>query len=113
MPLGGLLGDRIGRVRLAEIGFVGYVLLTYPMLALMDNGLAIAALAYLLIMINTVGAQVGAYTMLSLLFDKRSRYTGVAMGWNLGVIAAGGTAPYLARCGSSSARATNWRRPSS
>ncbi|TFV63042.1 hypothetical protein E4P41_05900 [Geodermatophilus sp. DF01-2] len=79
----------------------------------MDNGLAIAALAYLLIMINTVGAQVGAYTMLSLLFDKRSRYTGVAMGWNLGVIAAGGTAPYLARCGSSSARATNWRRPSS
>ncbi|WNV76581.1 MFS transporter [Geodermatophilus sp. DSM 44513] len=96
MPLGGLLGDRIGRVRLAEIGFVGYLLLTYPMMALMDDGLAVAALAYLVIMLNTVGAQVGAYTLLPLLFDQRSRYTGVAMGWNLGVIMAGGTAPYLA-----------------
>ncbi|SNS29640.1 MFS transporter, MHS family, proline/betaine transporter [Geodermatophilus pulveris] len=96
MPLGGLLGDRIGRVRLAEIGFVGYVVLTYPMMALMDDGLAVAALAYLVIMLNTVGAQVGAYTLLPLLFDQRSRYTGVAMGWNLGVIVAGGTAPYLA-----------------
>ena len=96
MPLGGLIGDRIGRVRLAEIGFVGYIVLTYPMMAVMENGLGIAFLAYLLIMINTVGAQVGAYTLLPLLFDKASRYTGVAMGWNLGVIVAGGTAPYLA-----------------
>ena len=96
MPLGGLLGDRIGRVRLTEIGFIGYILLTYPMMALMDNGLGVAFVAYLLIMINTVGAQVGAYTVLPLLFDKASRYTGVAMGWNLGVIVAGGTAPYLA-----------------
>lgn len=47
-------------------------------------------------MINTVGAQVRAYTLLPLLFEQASRYTGVAMGWNLGVIVAGGTAPYLA-----------------
>jgi MHS family proline/betaine transporter-like MFS transporter len=39
---------------------------------------------------------VGAYTLVPLLFDKASRYTGVAMGWNLGVIVAGGSAPYLA-----------------
>jgi MHS family proline/betaine transporter-like MFS transporter len=45
---------------------------------------------------NTVATQVSAYTLLPLLFDQQSRYTGVAMGWNLGVVVAGGTAPFLA-----------------
>ncbi|WP_256974264.1 hypothetical protein [Rhodococcus sp. NCIMB 12038] len=31
-----------------------------------------------------------------LLFDKDVRFTGVAMGWNLGVVIAGGTAPFVA-----------------
>ena len=30
-----------------------------------------------------------------LLFDKDVRFTGVAMGWNLGVVIAGGTAPFV------------------
>lgn len=96
MPLGGLLGDRIGLVRLMLLGFVGFIVLTYPMMGLMERGLVVATIAYIVIMLNSVAAQVGAYTLLPQLFDKASRFTGVAMGWNLGVIIAGGTAPYVA-----------------
>lgn len=96
MPLGGLLGDRIGLVRLMVLGFAGFIVLTYPMMGLMEQGLLIATVAYIVIMLNSVATQVGAYTLLPQLFDKTSRFTGVAMGWNLGVIVAGGTAPYVA-----------------
>jgi len=96
MPVGGFIGDKIGLHKLAMIGLIGYIVLTYPMMGLMDNGLLIAAVAYLVIMLNTVATQVSAYTLLPLLFKKELRYTGVAMGWNLGVVIAGGTAPFLA-----------------
>ncbi|MDN5915085.1 MAG: MFS transporter [Pseudonocardia sp.] len=96
MPLGGILGDRIGRVRLLAIGLVGFIVLTYPMMTVMGAGLGIATLAYVLIMLNTVSTQVGAYTLLPRLFDQGTRFTGAAMGWNLGVVVAGGTAPLIA-----------------
>jgi len=96
MPVGGLIGDRVGLLRLLIGGLAGFILLTYPMMALMDGGLGIAAVAYVVIMLNTVGVQVGAYTLLPRLFGQRTRFTGVAMGWNLGVVIAGGTAPLIA-----------------
>jgi MFS transporter, MHS family, proline/betaine transporter len=96
MPLGGMLGDRIGRVKLIVVGLVGFLVLTYPLMALMDGGLGIAALAYIVLMLNTVSTQVGAYTLLPRLFSPETRFTGVAMGWNLGVVVAGGTAPLIA-----------------
>ncbi|MDH5857367.1 MFS transporter [Lampropedia aestuarii] len=96
MPLGGYIGDRIGLRKLMLIGLIGYIVLTVPMMALMDQGLAIATLAYIVLMLNTVATQVSAYTLLPLLFEPQYRYTGVASGWNFGVIIAGGTAPYVA-----------------
>jgi MHS family proline/betaine transporter-like MFS transporter len=95
MPLGGILADKIGRIRLTMIGLVGFAVITYPAMAVMQNSLIIAAIAFMFIMINTVGVQVGSYTLLPLLFEKEVRYTGVAMGWNLGVVVAGGSAPYV------------------
>ncbi len=96
MPFGGMIGDKIGLVRLMAIGFVGYIVLTYPLMSVMPSSLLIATISYVLIMMNTVAAQVGAYTILPQLFDKQSRYTGVALGWNFGVIIAGGSAPFVA-----------------
>ncbi|MCK8675426.1 MFS transporter [Rhodococcus sp. HM1] len=96
MPLGGLLGDRIGLNKLMMAGFAGFIILTYPLMGVMATSLFVAALAFIVLMMNSVATQVGAYTMLPQLFDKKSRYTGVAMGWNLGVIIAGGTAPFFA-----------------
>lgn len=96
MPLGGMLGDRIGLTRLLALGFIGFIVLTYPLMGIMHVNLFVAAIAYIVLMMNSVAAQVGAYTLLPQLFDQESRYTGVAMGWNLGVVLAGGTAPYAA-----------------
>ena len=75
MPFGGMIGDKIGLVRLMAIGFVGYIVLTYPLMSVMPSSLLIATISYVLIMMNTVAAQVGAYTILPQLFDKQSRYT--------------------------------------
>ncbi|QSE90664.1 MFS transporter [Rhodococcus pseudokoreensis] len=96
MPLGGLLGDKIGLTRMMALGFVGFIVLTYPMMGIMETSLFVAAIGFVVIMMNSVATQVGAYTLLPQLFDRTSRYTGVAMGWNLGVIIAGGTAPFFA-----------------
>jgi len=96
MLLGGMLADRIGRVRFAAIGMAGFAIVTYPAMAVMHLNLWIAAIAYLLIMVNTIGTQVGTYTLLPRLFDGEHRFTGVAMGFNLGVVIAGGTAPFVA-----------------
>ncbi|MDR6910740.1 MHS family proline/betaine transporter-like MFS transporter [Rhodococcus fascians] len=96
MPLGGRIADRIGRVRFMAWSLVGFLVLTLPAMSVMHHGILIAAVAYLLVMVNTVGTQVGAYTLLPLLFERDLRFTGVAMGWNLGVVIAGGTAPLAA-----------------
>lgn len=96
MPLGGYIGDKIGLRRLMLVGLIGYILLTWPMMALMGHGLGIATIAYIILMLNTVATQVSAYTLLPLLYSPQYRYTGVATGWNFGVIIAGGTAPYVA-----------------
>ena len=96
MPLGGQLGDSIGVNRLMAAGLIGYFFLTYPMMAIMTDSLAVAAIAFLVIMMNTVATQVSAYTLLPQLFDQPARYSGVAMAWNLGVIVMGGSAPFLA-----------------
>ena len=37
MPFGGRSGDRIGLYRLMALGLGGYILLTYPMMAIMKN----------------------------------------------------------------------------
>ncbi len=96
MPLAGILGDRIGHSRLAMGGLLVTAVLSLPMMALMDVGLGWAALAYLVIMLATVATQVAAYTILPSLFPPELRYTGTAMGWNIGVVISGGTAPFTA-----------------
>ncbi|WP_242622929.1 MFS transporter [Pseudonocardia sediminis] len=94
--VGGLLGDRIGANRIMVIGLVGFLLLSIPVFALLDGGLALAGLAYLLFMVAAIAVQVGAYAMVPRLFHPDTRYTGVAIGWNVGSVLAGGTAPFAA-----------------
>jgi MHS family proline/betaine transporter-like MFS transporter len=97
MPLTGRLADRVGTRKVAAIGLIGYAALTYPALLLMDAGnLAIAALGYVLIMVNMAFLQVGSYTITPQLFPEEVRYTGTALATNLSVVIAGGTAPYIA-----------------
>jgi MHS family proline/betaine transporter-like MFS transporter len=97
MPFTGRLADRIGSLKVAAIGLLGYAAVTYPALLMMDvDDLGVAALGYLLIMTNMAFLQVASYTITPQLFDDRVRYTGTALATNISVVIAGGTAPYIA-----------------
>ncbi|GHH88317.1 MFS transporter [Streptomyces sulfonofaciens] len=97
MPLTGRLADRIGPLKVAAIGLIGYAAITYPGLLLMNVGnLGLAALGYVLIMVNMAFLQVASYTLTPQLFPDSVRYTGTALATNLSVLIAGGTAPYIA-----------------
>lgn len=96
LPIG-RLADRIGLAPTAIIGLVGYLVLTYPALILMENGaFALVAVGLVMVMINTSFLQVAGYTSIPELFPADIRYTGTALGWNIGVVISGGTAPALA-----------------
>ncbi|WP_214104755.1 MFS transporter [Acrocarpospora catenulata] len=92
----GRLGDRIDLPRLGMIGMVGYLALTWVgMWAMGQGSLTLAAAAFLLIMVNTSFLQVTGYSLSPELFPRAIRFTGMSLGWNIGVILAGGTAPAL------------------
>jgi MFS transporter, MHS family, proline/betaine transporter len=95
MPITGTLGDRIGIRKVGCVGLGGYLLLTYPAMMLLDISIGWAALGFFLIMVNTSFLQVAVFTMAPRLFPARHRYTGVAVGYNIGVMVAGGTAPFI------------------
>ena len=97
MPFTGRLADRIGSLKVALIGILGYAVLTYPALALMGlHNFALAGVAYLLIVINMSFLQVASFTVSPQLFNDRVRYTGMALVTNCSVVIAGGSAPYVA-----------------
>lgn len=96
MLLTGRLGDRIGLMGLAGIGLTGFFVVTAGAMALMGVGsLLVAGIAFVVIMVNSSFLQVAGYSMIPELFDREVRYTGTALGWNIGVVIAGGTAPVV------------------
>ncbi|MBB3050174.1 hypothetical protein FHS23_001169 [Prauserella isguenensis] len=67
----------------------------YPVLALMEsaNSLLFVGVLYLAFMVLNALLQVPAFPMFTELFGGSTRYTGVSLGFNLGTILAGGSAP--------------------
>lgn len=98
MPLIGWLADTWGRRKVVLVGLIGYMLLTYPLVAVMDSAstLLVVGGLYLLYMLLNAFVQVPAFAMFPQLFPRAIRYSGVALGFNMGAILAGGTAPYVA-----------------
>jgi MFS transporter, MHS family, proline/betaine transporter len=97
MPLAGRLADRVGTLRVATIGLMGYVVLTYPCLLLMGEGhLGWATAGLVLICANMAFLQVATYTITPPLFPRAVRYTATALATNVSSVLAGGTAPYVA-----------------
>ncbi len=47
-------------------------------------------------MLSSAFVQVPAASLWPHLFERRVRYTGMAIGYNVGTVLAGGTAPYIA-----------------
>ncbi|MBO3679802.1 MFS transporter [Streptomyces sp. NEAU-YJ-81] len=93
----GWLSARFGCRRVLMCGLLGFLVTAYPAMMLMGrHNLALAGLAYLLFMVSSGFVQVPAASLWPRLFERRVRYTGMAIGYNIGTVLAGGTAPYIA-----------------
>jgi MHS family proline/betaine transporter-like MFS transporter len=96
-PLCGALSDRLGRKPVILAGSVGYLVLSYPMFLWMSGGTFTAALSAQLVsaLLTALygGASLAAFVEL---FPTRTRYSGLALSYNLAVAICGGTTPLVA-----------------
>jgi MHS family proline/betaine transporter-like MFS transporter len=95
-PLTALVSDRVGRRPMFLAAALGYGLLSYPVFVRMTGGTFTSALLGGLVfaVCSSLFAGCMAATMVEL-FPTRTRYTGVAIGYNLGQTLLGGTAPFV------------------
>ncbi|AVZ41280.1 MFS transporter [Dietzia sp. JS16-p6b] len=97
MPIAGLLVDRFGSRTMLTIGLLWAAVFAYPAMSLMTgHGLGVAGLAFAFFAVCTPLIQVSTAPVFPELFDSRVRLTGVALGFNLATVVAGGTAAYIA-----------------
>ncbi len=96
--VGGLLADRIGRVRTFQLGYGLLALWAVPMWFLIDSGsvalFMLAALGLSLPLGLSYGPQAALYAEM---FPAKVRYSGVSMGYALGSIVGGAFAATIAQ----------------
>ncbi len=94
----GWLSDRIGRKRLYYIGVIGMALVAFPFFWLLDmHTFPAMLLAMLLALPLCHGAMIAAQPCLMVdLFPVEVRYTGLALGHEIGAVISGGISPMLA-----------------
>jgi MHS family proline/betaine transporter-like MFS transporter len=95
-PVAGWVSDRVGRKPMFLASAIGYALLSYPMFLRMSAGTldsaVLGGLTFAVVSSPYSGCM--AATMVEL-FPTRTRYTGVAIGYNVGQALLGGTAPVV------------------
>lgn len=95
-PPAGALSDRLGRKPVLMIGAVGMAFGAIPLFALISETTLPAVMGGQLgLMILVVIFTAPALVIATELFSKPTRYSGVAVGYNLGATVFGGTAPLL------------------
>ncbi|MBA8841867.1 MFS transporter [Ochrobactrum sp. RH2CCR150] len=96
--VGGIMGDRIGRVRTFQIGYVALLLWAIPMWFLIDTGdmrLFFVAVVVLTIPLGlTYGPQAALYAEM---FPAKIRFSGISVGYALGTIIGGAFAATIAQ----------------
>lgn len=97
-PLSGMLTDRFGRKPVLLFGYVAFIVIAFPAFMILGAtaSIVVVGLVYFVYMTLNGVVQVPAFPLFTELFPRATRYTGVALGFNIGTIAAGGTAPYVA-----------------
>jgi len=97
MPIAGSLSDRLGRRPVLFAGALWVALFTYASLRLAISGSFMAALLGQSVIAIGVGIYGGvAFTTMVELFPTSFRATGHAIGYQLGTVLFGGTAPFIA-----------------
>ncbi|TFD75925.1 MFS transporter [Cryobacterium fucosi] len=95
---GGILSDRIGRIRTFQIGYAWLFAWAIPMFLLIDTkNIVLFAIALLVLAIGlglSYGPQAALYAEM---FPAHVRYSGVSIGYALGAILGGAFAPLIAQ----------------
>jgi MFS family permease len=95
---GGILSDRIGRIRTFQIGYAWLFVWAIPMFLLIDTkNIALFALALVVLAVGlglSYGPQAALYAEM---FPAHVRYSGVSIGYALGAILGGAFAPLIAQ----------------
>jgi MHS family proline/betaine transporter-like MFS transporter len=95
MPFFGALSDRVGRKPVFVGGALSGLVLPLPAFLLFDAGGAVAIVAHVVLGLVDAALMGVAFSAFAEMFTTRVRYTGIALGFNVGAAAAGGTAPYI------------------
>ncbi|GAA3862919.1 MFS transporter [Streptomyces sedi] len=95
MPLFGALTDRVGRKPVFVGASVAALVLPVPGFMLFEMGPGWAISAHIVMGLIDSALMGAAFSTFAEMFPTRVRYTGIALGFNIGSAAAGGTAPYI------------------
>ncbi|MET8679527.1 MFS transporter [Streptomyces sp. NPDC004647] len=96
IPAAAALSDKIGRIKVYEIGAVGLLLWAVPMFLLIDTGsllwLAVGTFVGCFFLSVMYGPQAALF---SELFTAEMRYTGASLGYQISAVLGGGLAPFV------------------
>jgi MHS family proline/betaine transporter-like MFS transporter len=93
----GLLSDIIGRKWVIGGSALGFLLLTLPMIEIMQGtDLTMIVAAHIVLGLCEAAVLGAIWAALSELFPTRLRYTGVGISFNIAGVLVGGSAPYIA-----------------
>lgn len=95
MPMFGALSDKVGRKPVFLGATVGALLLPIPGFMLLNQGGGVAVASHIVLGLIDSALMGVAFSAFAELFTTRVRYTGIALGFNVGAAVAGGTAPYI------------------
>lgn len=96
LPLMGHLSDKIGHYKLMSWASILMTLFAYPFFWVFENGSLLSIIlfqAFIMIVTETYTGPSNAF--MYKLFDTSHRYTGVALGYTIGLAIFGGSTPYI------------------